>query len=313
MIRRRPRAPFLSAKDESRPNSSAVDIVEALRLQAPEGSSNERRWLDFGYAEHVTQKIRDHRLAMLGGGWQPIAVHAPWSPYAHSPGKQPVKRWGETPAERDWRRGHTEAQLVHVTAISSNTGVLCDGLRVFDLDIDDPEVSAAVNAILVPFLPAGGLVRQRQGSPRIATILRAEGCPRKLIVAGECGKVEILGAGQQVLVHGAHPSGGGWYFDGPAPWDIPIADLPTISEKIVSEALQAIAASGLLGPSIANRRANGGGKSFRPIWSGSEVAALRARIVASGGSIRNGVAAFLADAVEGHRHNCLVSTAGLLD
>ena len=41
--------------------------------------------------------IRDHRLAMLDGGWQPIAVHAPWSPYAHSPGKQPVKRWGETP------------------------------------------------------------------------------------------------------------------------------------------------------------------------------------------------------------------------
>jgi len=24
--------------------------------------------------------IRDRRLAMLDGGWQPIAVHAPWSP-----------------------------------------------------------------------------------------------------------------------------------------------------------------------------------------------------------------------------------------
>ena len=44
--------------------------------------------------------IRDRRLAMLDGGWQPIAVHAPWSPYAHDPGKQPVKRWGETPSER---------------------------------------------------------------------------------------------------------------------------------------------------------------------------------------------------------------------
>jgi hypothetical protein len=310
MIRRRPRA--LSAKDESRPNSSADAIVEALHLQASEGSSNERRWLDFGYAEHVTQKIRDHRLAMLGGGWQPIAVHAPWSPYAHSPGKQPVKRWGETPAERDWRRGHTEAQLVHVNAVSSNTGTLCDGLRDFDLDIDDPAISTAVKAILVPFLPAGGLVRQRQGSPRIAKILRAEARPGKLSVGGAQGKVEILGVGQQVLVHGAHPSGGCWFFDGPAPWDIPIADLPTISESVVSEALQAIAASGLLGPSIANRRANGGGKSFRPIWSGSEVAALRARIVASGGSIRNGVTAFLADVVEGHRHNSLVTTAGLL-
>ena len=102
---------------------------------------------------------------MLGGGWQPIAVHAPWSPYAHSPGKQPVKRWGETPAERDWRRGHSEAQLVHVTAISSNTGILCDGLRVFDLDIDDPEIGAAVKAILVPFLPAGGA---RQAAARLA-------------------------------------------------------------------------------------------------------------------------------------------------
>ena len=49
-------------------------------------------------------------------------------------------------------------------------------------------------------------------------------------------------------MHGAHPSGGCWFFDGPAPWDVPLADVPTISEKIVSEALQAIAASGLLGP-----------------------------------------------------------------
>ena len=216
------------------------------------------------------------------------------------------------PAERDWRRGHSAAQLAHVTDITSNTGILCDGLRVFDLDIDDSEIGAAVKAILVPFLPAGVLVRQRQGSPRIATILRAEGRPGKLIVAGARGKVEVLGVGQQVLVHGAHPSGGCWFFDGPAPWDVPLADLPTISEKIVSEALQAIAASGLLGPSVANRRAGGGGKGVRPIWDGSEVAALRGYIVASGGSIGKGVAAFLADAVEGHRHNSLVSTAGLL-
>ena len=196
--------------------------------------------------------------------------------------------------------------------ITSNTGILCDGLRVFDLDIDDSEIGAAVKAILVPFLPPGGLVRQRQGSPRIATILRAEGRPGKLSVAGARGKVEVLGVGQQVLVHGAHPSGGCWFFDGPAPWDVPLADVPTISEKIVAEALQAIAASGLLGPSVANPRAGGSGRGFRPTWYGSEAAALRARIVASSGNIRQGVAAFLADAVEGHRHNSLVSTAGLL-
>jgi hypothetical protein len=255
--------------------------------------------------------IRDRRLAMLRGGWQPIAVHAPQSPYAHSPGKQPVKRWGEAPAERDWRRGHSAAQLAHVTDITSNTGILCDGLRVFDLDIDDSEIGAAVKAILVPFLPAGILVRQRQGSPRIATIVRAEGRPGKLIVAGARGKVEVLGVGQQVLVHGAHPSGGCWFFDGPAPWDVPLADVPTISEKVVSEALQAIAATGLLGPAV-NPRAGGGGQGVRPFWDGSEVAALRGYIVASGGSIGKGAAAFLADAVEGHRHNSLVSTAGLL-
>jgi hypothetical protein len=256
--------------------------------------------------------IRDRRLAMLDGGWQPIAVHAPWSPYANSPGKQPIKRWGETPAERDWRCGHSEAQLARVTQISSNTGILCDGLRVFDLDIDDPAIGAAVKAILVPFLPAGVLVRQRQGSPRIATIVRAEGRPGKLIEAGARGKVEVLGVGQQVLVHGAHPSGGCWFFDGPAPWDVPLADLPTISEKVVSQALQAIAASGLLGPCVIDRRTGGGGADIRPIWSGSQVATLRGYIVAWGGSIRDGVAAFLADAVEGHRHNSLVSTAGLL-
>jgi hypothetical protein len=256
--------------------------------------------------------IRDHRLAMLGGGWQPIAVHAPWSPYAHDPGKQPVKRWGETPSEQNWRRGHCAAQLLHVTAISSNTGVLCDGLRVFDLDIDDSEIGAAVKAMLVHFLPPGGLVRQRQGSPRIATILRAERRPGKLSAGGARGKVEVLGVGQQVLVDGAHPSGGCWFFDGPAPWDVRLADVPTISEKIVAEALQAIAASGLLGPSVANPRAAGSGRGFRPTWYGSEAAALRARIVASSGNIRQGVAAFLGNAVEGHRHNSLVSTAGLL-
>ena len=256
--------------------------------------------------------IRDRRLAMLDGGWQPIAVHAPWSPYAHSPGKQPVKRWGETPAEKDWRRGHCAAQLAHVTEISSNTGILCDGLRVFDLDIDDSEIGAAAEAILVPFLPAGGLVRQRQGSPRIATILRAEGRPGKLIVAGERGKVEVLGVGQQVLVHGAHPSGGCWFFDGPAPWDVPLADLPTISERSSRRRCRRLLRRDCLALAVANRRAGGGGQGFRPIWNGSEVAALRGYIVASGGSIGKGAAAFLADAVEGHRHNSLVSTAGLL-
>jgi hypothetical protein len=74
-----------------------------------------------------------------------------------------------------------------------NTGILCDGLRVVDIDVDDPQNAACVHELAVGMLGQAP-TRSRTNSPRVALLYRAaEGEPRKRWVGSPPAKVEVLG------------------------------------------------------------------------------------------------------------------------
>jgi hypothetical protein len=133
----------------------------------------------------------------------------------------------------------------------TNTGLLTAGLRVVDVDIDDISLAAQIVALAVEQLGAGALVRSR-GTARSALVYRAEeGEPAKRGIAGALGKVEVLGAGQQVVVHGVHPEGQPYVWaGGRSPASVPLADVPTVTEAQLSAFLDA--AQRLLGSEAPN-------------------------------------------------------------
>jgi hypothetical protein len=118
------------------------------------------------------------------------------------------------------------------------TGILCDGLRPLDIDIDDPAlVGEVVDYALDHF--GGAPTRYRNNGPRVLMLYAAaEGTPSKAYVKNRDTRagVEILGKGNQFFSHGRHPSGATleWH-NGPE--RTPRAQLNTIDEAGVTEVL----------------------------------------------------------------------------
>ncbi len=147
-----------------------------------------------------------------------------------------------------------EAAVVAPGPGALNTGILCDGLRPVDSDIDDPVKARQVDALAEQIL-GPTLVRRRAGSPRPLRLYRAaEGEPSKREIVGAAHKpnseahgckVEVLGRGQQFVADGRHESGAQltWSPIGPAGYDR--AFLPTVTEEQVLAFL--IAAAAIIG------------------------------------------------------------------
>lgn len=120
-----------------------------------------------------------------------------------------------------------------------NTGILCDGLRAVDVDIDDADTAARVRALAVARLGEAPM-RWRENSPRVLLLYRAvEGEPPKRIVAGTAGKVEVLGKGQQFVAFGTHASGAALHWQGEAPGICTREALPAVSEAQIDAFLTA--------------------------------------------------------------------------
>jgi hypothetical protein len=149
------------------------------------------------------------------------------------------------PVAHKWSEGENLDTLLKFEASSANTGLVLEGLRAFDLDIDDPEVASAVTALLFKYAPRHKcLIRKRMGSSRIAVLYRAaEGTPGKYSAVLTQGKVEVLGKGQQLVVDGLHPSGARLeWTDGVSPAVLSLEQLACISEDQVSNFLSDVSA-----------------------------------------------------------------------
>jgi hypothetical protein len=157
-----------------------------------------------------------------------------------------VRTGGKAPVSPSWQHGEAAASLLGVTDDAANTGMLCGGLRVVDVDVDDPKLVGEITRAACALLPKGSIIRRRAGSPRYAMVFRAEGEPGKLSASGTTGKVEILGSGQQLVIDGVHPSGARLNWMGArSPATVSAGALPVISEAQVERFLSAC--SGILG------------------------------------------------------------------
>jgi hypothetical protein len=201
-----------------------------------------------------TQTISAHRVRVfrkraLGNGYPLVRVRSA----------------SKTPLAAGWQHGETCESLLDVRETALNTGVLLGGLRCVDLDID-PQVTLQVMRQARQHLPLGALIRCRPGSSRLSLFYQAEaGQPVKRAISGAKGKIEILGHGQQAVVHGQHPSGASiaWRY-GRGPDTVPIDEVPKVSEAQVTKFLDGCAS--LLQPSSAEA-----GRHIPAAFGGSSV------------------------------------------
>jgi putative DNA primase/helicase len=171
--------------------------------------------------------IADLRTTLWKAGYRPVVLY--------SNDKRP---WGNDWANRA-RWSTPEAVTVVPTADLANTGILADGLRAVDIDVDDIDRAEELKRLARTMLGAAP-VRYREGSPRTTWLYRAaEGEPCKRSVSNKAAgeKVEVLGRGQQFMCNGMHPSGE------PVRWQglVGRAELTPVTEDAVGAFLEAAA------------------------------------------------------------------------
>jgi hypothetical protein len=128
-----------------------------------------------------------------------------------------------------------------------NTGILCDGFRAVDIDLDGAAMVQAVVGYLIEncgYAP----MRYRTNSPRVTALYAAaDGDPAKRRVATKCHchqkpchcvqAVEVLGRGNQFVAEGFHPSGAPILWRGGSPETVQRSDLPALTEEQVDALL----------------------------------------------------------------------------
>ena len=175
-------------------------------------------------------EIEAVRAQLWEAGYRPLAV------YSHDHADR--LRAGKAPLGNEWtaraRRDPPEVVAMPAVSRAVNTGILTDGLRAVDIDVDDPELAGAIRALAIEVLGDAPL-RFRVNSGRCLLLFRAAvGSPPKRVLAGKLGKIEVLGNGQQFVAHGRHPTGAAlcWY---PDPPELVTRDnLPAITEEQIN-------------------------------------------------------------------------------
>jgi RecA-family ATPase len=175
------------------------------------------------------QEVAQLRAALTAAGYPPV----------------PVQTSGKRPIGFAWGNQARLGKIDPPTAASLNTGVLCDGLRVVDIDVDDGEIASAI-AELARDMLGDAPEKFRSNSGRRTLVYRAaEGEPKKRSVIGDKGKVEVLGHGQQFVAFGLHPSGAELQWRDRPLYEVIRADLAAVTEDGVAAFLAMTA--GLVG------------------------------------------------------------------
>jgi hypothetical protein len=144
-------------------------------------------------------------MELWDAGYRPIAL------YSWDLAWLPLKDRGKRPKGDEWqaraRQNPPGAVSAPVELDAMNNGILCDGLRVPDIDVEDADTVAHLRSLAFHCLGDAPL-RYRENSARCLFVYRAtEGEPPKRQIVGKFGKVEVLGRGQQFAAYGRHPSG----------------------------------------------------------------------------------------------------------
>ena len=159
------------------------------------------------------------RKALLANGYIPL----------------PLK--GKAPQFKGWTRQHVTDEWLDSYARKtkySNTGLRCDNLIAFDIDITDIDLAIAIEALIEDH--AGPTELCRYGKfPKRLLLYRAKGDVAKSARTGRYGghMVEMLATrGRQFVVCGIHPETEQpyqWAADDITPLEIPYNDLPALT------------------------------------------------------------------------------------
>ena len=185
------------------------------------------------------------RRAMLRNGYHPV----------------PVRTGTKAPTVPDWRGVAADATAESVAtwpADHGSTGVLCGAVRGVDIDVLDARVADAVELLAYDAFGMSPLRRVGQ-APKVLLLYRAADPAAGKVVSARFTlpglfkpstaklaelQVEVLGAGQQALCYGTHPDTGRPYtWAGVSPEDVPLADLPVVTEAQVVAFLAAAEAA----------------------------------------------------------------------
>lgn len=186
------------------------------------------------WSSQAINDVRAIRKQLWTSGYWPLAVYGPEAKVG-SPGKQPAsKGWQVRPLNLD-----PKAAIEPPNQNALNTGILCDGLRAIDIDIDRHETAQKVIALATAML-GGGPIRRRNDSPRCLILYRsATGEPSKISITGTEGKVEVLGKGQQFVAFGIHPNGCSYDWEPNDFAKYHLSQLNPVTEEMIGEFLEA--------------------------------------------------------------------------
>ena len=167
--------------------------------------------------------IRVLRQELWANGYRPVAISAEL----------------KFPYQKDWpelARLRPPHAVTCITMRMPGTGVLTDGLRPIDGDIDTPHLAKQFHEYVIDTCGEAPM-RYREGSCRRLHLFRAEhGEPPKASCRNKLTKngVEVLGRGNQFFAYGVHPSGQMLQWTQP-PHLIRRSDLPVLSERQVQD------------------------------------------------------------------------------
>lgn len=119
----------------------------------------------------------------------------------------------------------------------ANVGLLAEHYPALDIDCEDPTLSQAVSSIAEDIL-GGGPVRLSKDPRRLRVYRTQTPFGRhalKVHYKKRIHLVEVLGRGRQYLVHGRHPSGNDYRWEGIPLWEYEPVDLALISEDRVRQ------------------------------------------------------------------------------
>jgi len=184
------------------------------------------------------------RIQLLRGGYIPIPLFGKVPP---TRGKNNTRKGFGGWQTLDQVNAEQLAMWERTWPDARNTGVLTRHMPTLDLDILNEDAARAAEDLVRERYEDAGYVLSRIGQrPKRAILFRTEEPFAKIVANviaanGSSEKIEFLGVGQQVVVHGEHPQTQRPYsWHGGDPWHIAREDLPYIREQEARDLVDAL-------------------------------------------------------------------------
>jgi hypothetical protein len=193
--------------------------------------------------------------------------------HLHRNGYAPIPVQGKIPPLKGWQdklisNAHEIELWSRIYYYAGNTGILTARTPAFDIDILDPQGADAVEALVRERFEERGDILVRFGKlPKRAILFRTDQPFKKIAVnfiahdGSSDQKLEFLGDGQQLVVHGVHPiTKQPYYWRGERePGQIPYEELPYITAEQARDLVES-AADLLCSEHRFSRRGNAAGE-----------------------------------------------------